>query len=58
MTAAPQPRPGSDEALKAGCLCPPLDNAHGRGWMGIEGQYVIAGDCPMHAQKEAEGGRE
>ena len=23
--------PGSDEARKAGCTCPVMDNAHGRG---------------------------
>lgn len=26
-----QPNPGSDEAIKAGCKCPVLDNGHGNG---------------------------
>lgn len=42
------PNPGSDAALDAGCHCPVLDNAHGRGYMGIAGQYVINLSCPLH----------
>lgn len=33
MTDHP-PNPGSPESIAAGCICPVLDNAHGRGWMG------------------------
>lgn len=33
--------PGSDDALKDGCVCPVLDNAHGKGYMCVEGVYVI-----------------
>lgn len=44
-------RPGSDEALAAGCRCPVLDNAHGRGWMGVDGAWVLSGDCPLHAHE-------
>lgn len=42
------PNPGSDAALDAGCTCPILDNGHGRGYMGMQGRFVIAGDCPIH----------
>lgn len=41
--------PGSDEAIARGCLCPQLDNSHGKGYMGVEGRYVIHGECPLHA---------
>ena len=37
--------PGSDEAIKLGCLCPQLDNAHGRR---NDGLFWINGDCPLH----------
>jgi len=42
------PPPGSDEALDRGCLCAVLDNAHGKGWMGVPGQWSIREDCPLH----------
>ena len=46
--------PGSDEAIEAGCTCPVIDNAHGKGYMGEvtddKGQtvYIFSGDCPLH----------
>lgn len=40
--------PGSDEAIKAGCTCPVLDNAHGRGYMGVAGIFVYRDGCPLH----------
>lgn len=46
--------PGSDEAVKAGCKCPVLDNAHGKGYMGgvkdDEGDtvFVLNLDCELH----------
>ncbi len=43
-----EPNPGSDKALKAGCLCPVLDNSHGQGYMGISGQFVYSELCPIH----------
>lgn len=42
------PNPGSDEARAKGCICPVLDNAHGRGWMGVEGSFVYREGCPVH----------
>ena len=52
--------PGSDEAIEAGCTCPVIDNAHGKGYMGEvtddKGQtvYIFSGDCPLHGAGENE----
>lgn len=49
-----EPNPGSREALDAGCRCPVLDNAHGRGYLGgvkdEQGDtvFVMVVDCPIH----------
>ena len=49
--------PGSKEAREAGCLCPVMDNAHGKGYLGgvrdEDGNtvFVIAGGCPVHDPK-------
>lgn len=40
--------PGSDEAVKRGCKCARMDNAHGRGYMGQPGVFVISEECPLH----------
>lgn len=45
------PNPGSDEAVKLGCLCPTMDNAKGRGAWGSEGEdaiFWIVPSCPLH----------
>lgn len=50
--------PGSEEAIRAGCQCPVLDNGHGRGYLG-DGQkfgWWINDDCPMHGTKAKEEG--
>lgn len=50
--------PGNKEAIAAGCSCPVMDNAHGKGYMGgvkdDNGQtvFVISGDCPLHGIAE------
>lgn len=49
-----QPKPGSPEAVERGCTCPRMDNGHGRGYMGIPDNFVISGDCPMHADESRE----
>ena len=49
-----KPNPGSDEAVKQGCTCPVLDNAHGKG-IG-NGEFWIKDDCPLHASKELKKG--
>lgn len=40
--------PGSRKAISAGCKCPQLDNARGKGYMGIAGVYVMSERCPLH----------
>lgn len=50
------PNPGSDEALNLGCICPVLDNCHGRG-LGDNGEkhgWVYRMDCPVHVFKKEE----
>ena len=46
------PAPGSDEALARGCLCPTLDNHHGRGVPinagGVKRMWWRVQDCPLH----------
>lgn len=49
------PNPGSPEAIKQGCLCPVIDNAHGKGYLGGvkdpetgETVFVWRADCPLH----------
>lgn len=42
--------PGSKEAVTRGCMCPILDNSHGKGYMGTD-KYVIGADCPLHGEK-------
>jgi len=46
--------PGSDEAIDNGCTCPVLDNGHGRGYMGVEGKFVISFDCPLHGEENGD----
>ena len=43
------PHPGSPEAVAKGCTCPILDNAHGGGYLGIPGMFVMTGGCPLHS---------
>ena len=42
------PNPGSVAAGDLGCNCPVLDNAHGRGYMGVPNIFVWREDCPIH----------
>ena len=46
-----KPNPGSKEAREQGCLCPVLDNEHGKGYLGDGKQFgfVINENCPLHA---------
>ena len=53
------PNPGSEEARKAGCRCPVLDNARGRGaYIDKDGkpQFWINAECPLHGDKGQRGG--
>ena len=47
---ADKPNPGSDEAIKQGCICAVLDNRHGKGAYNFEdGVFWITEGCPIHA---------
>jgi hypothetical protein len=46
--------PGSDKAIAEGCICPRMDNGHGRGYLGQAGIYVMREDCPLHGSAESE----
>ena len=52
------PNPATKEAIKAGCICPVMDNEYGRGYMGQEGVFVYNANCPVHGgeTKKAKGG--
>lgn len=51
MEERTKPNPGSEEAIRAGCRCPVLDNNRGKG-IGIssdgETLFWMSGDCPIH----------
>ncbi len=49
------PNPGSQAALDRGCMCPVMDNGHGRGMYGGAVRtaddapiFVFVADCPLH----------
>jgi hypothetical protein len=47
----PKGAPGSDQAIKNGCLCPVMDNARGRGmYIDTDGLaiYAVSNTCPVH----------
>jgi len=45
------PNPGSDEALALGCLCPVMDNNHGK-YTPWPGDWWVRPDCPVHGHGE------
>jgi hypothetical protein len=47
------PKPGSPAAIEAGCLCPVMDNGHGRGVHGDGEKYGwwMVEDCPLHGEQ-------
>ena len=47
--------PGSYAAKKLGCICPVLDNYHGKGFGGC---FWITENCPIHANKETNKNKE
>jgi len=54
-----KPNPGSDEAIKAGCICDASDNNHGKGITikirkKVEVCFWLSADCPLHYKKEGE----
>ena len=42
--------PGSEEAIKEGCICDPMNNHHGKGFTvpGKETIFWKHEDCPVH----------
>lgn len=47
-----KPNPGSDEAVKAGCTCPVMDNRRGAGIPSADGPvFWLSYDCPLHGAK-------
>lgn len=53
------PKPGSEEAIKAGCNCPVIDNHHGAGIPlkspdtgEIQIAYWMTADCVIHGVNE------
>lgn len=47
------PNPGSIEAVSKGCICPVLDNEHGKGIDLGDGNLPIfwtTGNCPLHGE--------
>lgn len=42
------PKPGTEQAINKGCLCPVLDNCHGQGYMGKENVFIVSEGCPLH----------
>lgn len=54
----PEPHPGTDAAIHAGCKCPVMDNGHGRGYMGgvkdADGDvvFVVTEGCNIHDSRE------
>lgn len=50
------PKPGSPEAVKAGCKCPVMDNAQGkgRGGCGEDFGWWVNARCELHGKKKDE----
>ena len=50
---ADKPKPGSNEAIEQGCVCPVIDNGHGKGHLGDGEKYGwwISGYCPLHGEE-------
>ena len=56
-----KPNPGSEEALKQGCICAVLDNRHGLGAIdNKDGVFWVTEGCPLHDDRKGitEGVRE
>lgn len=58
IEAAGKPNPGSDAAIDLGCNCAVLDNSHGRGRPGRNGEpeFWIAVGCVVHCPEEKDEG--
>lgn len=51
--------PGSAEAVKAGCLCPVMDNNHGKGFSDGKNARLFwyTSGCPVHKAQLGEKGK-
>jgi len=45
------PNPGSDEVIKLGCICPVLDNRHGKGSFWGPNTFIMTEGCELHGAK-------
>lgn len=45
-----KPNPGSDEAITLGCVCPVIDNQHGKGSYKSDG-FIVNMECPLHGKE-------
>lgn len=51
-------KPGSKEAIKCGCICPVMDNHHGRGFpYGGSLCFWHSVDCPIHGEDNGKTGK-
>lgn len=52
----PKGTPGSDEAVKNGCICGRVQNQYGDGFWEFEGEmhYDMREDCPVHGWSKEE----
>lgn len=48
----PTPNPGSKEAQKLGCICPVIDNNHGRSAPWPPDNWYFTVGCPVHMPVE------
>lgn len=48
--------PSHPQSVIDGCICPPLDNAHGKGcgYLSDDGDpvFIVNADCPLHGTAE------
>jgi len=44
--------PGSPEAVKRGCICPVIDNHHGRGCRDDGKRYITNPGCRLHHSRD------
>lgn len=42
------PNPGTEAAIKQGCICPVINNSYGKGWRGQEGIFILTAGCKVH----------
>lgn len=44
------PNPGSDAAIAKGCICPVIDNNHGRWPPALPDGWWFRSGCPLHGR--------